>query len=144
MRRTASRLGLAIPEQLHSGRDFRLTLRGMALVVANRAALWRHEDVALPLSPGFDEAAFGNALDGWSRTYRSTAWAVGAPAVKSRHGLLVIRNRELPGRFDRAVALPRRDSPTEMFDDIRKAYGEPTARFVALQFEHPWGAVSAW
>jgi hypothetical protein len=27
-------------------------------------------DVAVPLSPGFDELAFGTALDGWSRTYR--------------------------------------------------------------------------
>jgi len=30
------------------------------------------------------------------------------------------------------------------FNEIRNAYGPTTARFVALQFEHPYGAISAW
>lgn len=143
MRRTAQRLNLPLPSPRHDGGDFRLTLRGAVLVVLNRVAFWRHEDVAVPLSPGFDEIAFGTALDGWSRTYRSTAWAAGAPSVTSRHGLRIYRGRELPDEFDRRIALPGPDVMVRTFDQIRRAYGEPTARFVALQFEHPWGAVSA-
>jgi hypothetical protein len=144
MRQTARHLGLAPPDPHHNGRDFRLTARGAGLVVANRLAFWRHEAVAIPIAPGFDELAFGTALDGWSRTYRSTAWAVGAPRVSSRHGLIVHPGRTLPARFDRKVALPGANAVEATFAQIRRAYGEPTARFVAQQFEHPYGAVSAW
>ena len=109
-----------------------------------RLAFWRRENVALPLSAGFDELAFGIALDAWSRTYRSTAWAAGAPCTRSRHGLLVYRSRTPPTRFDRTVALPGPGAAEATFEQIRGAYGEATARFVALQFEHPYGAISAW
>jgi putative intracellular protease/amidase len=144
MRETARRLRLPLPDQRHRGEDFHLTARGAGLVVANRAAFWRHEAVAVPLSQGLDELAFGTAMDAWSRTYRSTAWAVGAPSAISRHGLLLYRGRTLPTRFDRKVALPQADAMEATFDQIRVAYGAPTARFVALQFEHPYGAISAW
>ncbi|WP_312163966.1 DJ-1/PfpI family protein [Phenylobacterium sp.] len=144
MRETARRLGQPLPDQAHEGRDYRLTLRGMILVLANRLAFWRHEEVAVPLSPGFDEIAFGTALDGWSRTYRSTAWAQGAPSVTSRRGLRIYRAQALPERFDRTAMLQEPDVMEGTFDQIRAAYGEATARFVALQFEHPYGAVSAW
>lgn len=141
MRRTAQRLGLAPPEQAHDGRDFRLTPKGAGLVVGNLVAFWRREDVAVPLSPGFDELAFGTAMDGWSRTYRSVAWAAGPSSAVSRHGLVVYRSRDLPARFDRTAVLPAGDPTPATFEQIRLAYGEPTARFVALQFEHPYGAV---
>lgn len=144
MRETAERLSLPLPDPRHAGADYRLTARGMGLVVANRLAFWSHEDVAIPLSPGFDELAFGTALDAWSRTYRSTAWATGPAAVRSRHGLVVLRNRKLPDRFERQVALPGPDVMRNTFAEVGRAYGEPTARFVALQFEHPYGAISAW
>ena len=144
MRETARRLRLPLPDQAHNGRDYHLTLRGMGTVVANKVAFWRHEAVALPLATGFDELAFGTALDAWSRTYRSKAWAVGAPSVVSRHGLVIHRAGTLPERFDRSVALPGPDVMQGTFAQVRSAYGEPTARFVALQFEHPWGAVTAW
>lgn len=141
MRRTAQRLGLPLPDPRHDGRDFRLTPPSMALVVVNRAAFWRHEDVALPLRAGFDELALGTALDGWSRTYRSTAWAVGEAGVVSRHGLAVYGARRLPARFDRQVVLPGPDVMTRTFAAIGRAYGAATGRLVALQFEHPAGAV---
>lgn len=144
MRATAQRLSLPLPDARHDGDDYRLTPRGMWTTVSNRAAFWGQEDVAIPLTPGFDELAFGTALDAWSRTFRSDAWATGAPVTRSRHGLLVHRSRELPDRFDRTVALPGPDVLTRTFAAVRQAYGEETARFVALQFEHPWGAVSAW
>lgn len=144
MRATARRLGQPLPDVKHDGDDYRLTLRGMALVVANRVAFWRHETVAIPLTAGFDEIAFGTALDAWSRTYLSEAWAVGPGGRTSRHGLRVFGSATPPARFDRTVALRKPDVMEKTFADVRDAYGEPTARFVALQFEHPWGAISAW
>lgn len=144
MRRTAAELGLPSPQQKHDGADYRLTLRGMGTVVANRTMFWDQEKVALPLKPGFDELAFGTALDAWSRTYRSTAWATGAPVVTSRYGLKIHRSKTLPEHFDRQIALPPPDTMVRTFDQIARAYGQPTARFVALQFEHPYGAISAW
>ena len=140
MLRAARRLGLAAPDPRHDGAAYRLTPRGAALVVGNLLAVWRREDVAVPLAPGFDELAFGAALEAWSRTYRSTAWAAGAPRVVSRHGLVVIRARTLPARFDRTAAP---GALTDVFEAIRAAYGQATARFTALQFEHPYGAVGA-
>lgn len=139
MRATARRLSLPEPDQRHDGEDYRLTLGGMGLVVANRLAFWRREEVSIPLSPGFDELAFGTALDAWSRTYLSTAWATGAPSVTSRHGLVIHRSAERPERFDRTVGLAPTMEGT--FTQIGRAYGDATGRFVALQFEHPYGAV---
>jgi putative intracellular protease/amidase len=141
MRATARRLGLAAPDLRHRGDDYRLTGEGMGLVVGNTLALWGHEDVAVPLEAGFDERAFGDALDAWSRTYRSTAWATGPASAVSRRGLVVYRARALPARFDRTVTPA---GPEATFAQIDRAYGERTARFVALQFEHPYGAVSRW
>ena len=144
MRETARRLALPLPDQRHRGDDYHLTARGMGQVVANRLALWGHEDVAVPLSPGVDELTLGTAMDAWSRTYRSTAWAVGAASVTSRHGLRIYRARALPARFDRKLDLPDGEPMQATFNQIRLAYGASTARFVALQFEHPYGAISAW
>jgi hypothetical protein len=140
MLRAAHRLGLAAPNPRHDGAAYRLTFGGAGVVIANRLAIWRRESVAVPLAPGFDEMAFGAALEAWSRTYRSTAWAVGPPRVVSRHGLTVIRSRTLPTRFDR-VAAP--GALSTVFEAIRAAYGPATARFTALQFEHRYGAVGA-
>ena len=41
MRATARRLSLPLPDPRHDGSDYRLTLRGMAQVVANRLMVWR-------------------------------------------------------------------------------------------------------
>lgn len=144
MLETARKLDLSPPDQHHDGQDYRLTFKGAMTVMLNRLAFWRHEDVAVPLTPGVDELAFGDALDGWSRTYRSTAWASGAPSVTTLRGLVLYRNRTLPDRFDRTLTLPGRHVTEATFKQIGKAYGEPTSRFVALQFEHPYGAISAW
>lgn len=141
MRATAARLRLPLPDPRHDGTDYHLTPGGMALTIGNTLAFWNREDVALPLKPGFDELAFGTALDAWSRTYRSTAWATGAPATTSRHGLVVYRAKTPPERFGRSIALPGPDVMTTTFAQVRHAYGPATARFVALQFEHPEGAV---
>jgi len=49
-----------------------------------------------------------------------------------------------PARFDRKVALPRTEAMARILDQTCLAYGPSTARFVALQFEHPYAAISAW
>lgn len=144
MRATAARLRQPLPEQTHDGGDYHLTLKGMGLTIGNTLAFWGHEKVALPLETGFDELALGTALDAWSRTYRSKAWVTGAAATTSRHGLVVYRSETPPARFNRTVTLPGPDVQQRTFDQVRQAYGDTTARFVALQFEHPYGAVSAW
>lgn len=144
MRETALRMRLPLPDPRHDGRDYRLTARGAGQVVANTLAFWAHEDIAVPLVAGFDEFAFATALDAWSRTYRSTAWAVGSAQVTSRHGLVVRRAETPPARFDREAALPQGGPIEAVFHQIQGAYGTTTAKFVALQFEHPWGAISAW
>lgn len=144
MRETAARMGLTAPDQRHDGQDYRLTAKGARLVVENRVAFWEHEKVAVPLAPGFDELAFATTLDAWSRTYRSLAWATGASATVSRHGLTIYRSSTPPSRFERTARLPAANPVGANFAAIGAAYGDPTARFVALQFEHPYGAISAW
>ncbi|MEW5685399.1 MAG: DJ-1/PfpI family protein [Pseudomonadota bacterium] len=144
MRATAARLGLPAPDPRHNGEDFRLTFKGASRVVLNQAAFWNRQDVGVPLSPGFDELAFGTVLDGWSRTYRSEAWAAGPASATSRHGLTIYRHKTPPERFDRMANLPAQRPMETLFGQIQAAYGPTTARFVALQFEHPWGAVTAW
>ncbi|MFJ5489227.1 hypothetical protein ACIKTA_17410, partial [Hansschlegelia beijingensis] len=83
-------------------------------------------------------------LDAWSRTYLSTAWAVGPATVISRRGLMLHPSPSPPSRLDREVPVPNSGPMASTFEPIRAAYGEPTARLVALQFEHPYGAASAW
>lgn len=144
MRETARRMNLPLPDPRHDGTDYRLTARGAGQVVANTLAVWSHEDVAVPLVAGFDEFAFATVLDGWSRTYRSTAWATGPASVTSRHGLVIHRAKTPPERFDREAELPKSGPMEAVFRRIEDAYGVTTAKFVALQFEHPWGAISAW
>jgi len=144
MRDTARRMGLAAPDQRHAGADYRLTAHGIGVAAGNMLAFWRRDDVGVTLSPGFDELSFATVLDGWSRTYRSTAWAVGASGVVSRHGLTIYGDKTPPKRFDRQAPLPGPGAMETMFGQIRTAYGAPTARFVALQLEHPYGAISAW
>lgn len=141
MRATAARLGQPPPDPRHDGRRYRLTLGGMATVTGNLLRFWAREDVAIPLQPGFDELALGTAIDAWSRTSRSTAWAVGEAGVVSRHGLPIYGAKALPARFDRKVALPGPDVMQRTFAAVGRAYGRATGRFVALQFEHPAGRV---
>ncbi len=144
MRETAQRMGLAAPDPRHAGQDYRLTADGIGVAAGNLLAFWRRDDVGVALQPGFDELSFATVLDGWSRTYRATAWAVAPTGMTSRRGLTIYGDKSPPARFDRQAALPGAGAMEAVFGQIGSAYGEPTARFVALQLEHPYGAVSAW
>ena len=109
----------------------------LRLAAANSASLWNLEKVGIPVADGFDDLGFAAALDGWSRTFRSKAW-VEAPAAgaTSRHGLTVFA---APGRrhYDRTVRPAPGEPEPVVLGEIRAAYGADTARFVALQVEHP-------
>lgn len=144
MRATAGRLGLAQPDPRHAGGDYRLASGPLSVAAGNAAAFWRRDDVQVALSPGIDEFSFAAVLDGWSRTYRSTAWATGPATVVSRRGLTIHADPAAPRHFDRQATLPATGAIEGMIDQLRAAYGQPTARFVALQLEHPYGALSAW
>lgn len=144
MRETARRLGLATPDPRHAGGDYRMASGPIRVGAGNALAFWRRDDVRVALSPGVDELSFAAVLDGWSRTYRSTAWATGPATVVSRRGLTIHADPAAPKRFGRQAALPASGAIEGMIDQVRTAYGQPTARFVALQLEHPYGALSAW
>lgn len=139
MRATAQRLGLEGPSPVHNGAAFKLDGGIYGLAAGNAASLWRHETVAIPLAEGFDDLAFAAQIDGWSRTYRSKAW-VTAPAggVTSRHGLTVFPARGTRS-YDRTLKAVSGEPEQATLAEIRAAYGADTARFVALQLEHPEG-----
>jgi hypothetical protein len=136
----AESLGVASWDAAHDSDAFGLDRRGLATVVRNRGAFWRHETLALPVEPGVDEIALALTADAYSRTYRSRAVTVardGAPVV-TRHGL-----RVLPDRVGSSPDLPPVASahPARAIDvalaAIATRYGQSTADFVAMQMEYP-------
>ena len=98
------------------------------------ANAWRGEKVAVRIEDGFDDLAFATALDAWSRTNRSEAFASGNAV--SRHGLEVIAPTR-PPRAARTIE-PRSGDPTTALNAIAAAHGKATARYVALTLEHPY------
>ena len=141
---TAARLGLPAPDPRHAGADFHLNRRSIAVAIGNAVRPWGRENIAVKLNPGFDELGVGMMLDGWSLTYRSNAWAVAPGGVISRHGLTILGSTTPPKRFARTLEPTGVRAMEATIAQIRVAYGDPTARFVALQLEHPYGAISAW
>jgi putative intracellular protease/amidase len=137
MRATAARLGLDAPSVAHNGAGFRLDAGTVGLALANKVSVWGYQRVSVPITDGFDDLGFAAALDGWSRTFRSKAWAT-APAkgATSRHGLTVLA---APGKrhYDRTIRPAPGEPEPVVLAEIRAAYGADTARFVALQVEHP-------
>ncbi|WP_309643324.1 DJ-1/PfpI family protein [Phenylobacterium sp.] len=136
MQGTARRLGLPAPSRDHDATVYRLNANVVGTAAGNVLAFWRHDSVALKLEAGFDELAFGAALDGWTRSYRAKAWAVAPGGVTSRGGMTIYGADQLPA-FDRMARLANARAIEAMLGDLGEAYGDPTARFVALQLEHP-------
>lgn len=131
---TAARLGVPLPLQAHDGAAFRVSGDAALTGLSGWMNVWRSEKVSVRIANGFDELAFATALDAWSRTNRSEAFASG-DAV-SRHGLAVIAPGKLP-RAGRTVEA-RSGDPAMVLAEIEKAYGKATARYVALTLEHPY------
>jgi putative intracellular protease/amidase len=137
MQDTARRLRLTPEGRLHDASVYRLNGEAMSTAAGAAVAFLGRQQVAVELKDGFDELAFGSVLDGWTRTYRAKAWAV-APAggATSRGGLTILPADHLP-HFSRQVPLPATDPMDAMLGQVRAAYGPASARFVALQLEHP-------
>jgi putative intracellular protease/amidase len=134
MRATAAKLGVPPPVQAHEGAAFRVSGDAALAGLSGLANAWRSQKIAVRIADGFDDLAFATTLDAWSRTNRSEAFASGNAV--SRHGLAVIAP-EKPPRAGRTVD-PRDGDPTIVLGDIARAYGRPTARYVALTLEHPY------
>ena len=138
----AESLGVAAWGAGHDSAAFGLDRRGVATVVRNRALFWRHETLALPVTPGVDELALALTADPYSRTYRSRAVTVAANEgpVVTRRGLKI-----LPDRVGSAADLPPVASshPARALDAaltaIAARYGQSTADFAAMQMEYPGG-----
>jgi putative intracellular protease/amidase len=143
-------LGLAQWGARHNSAEFKLTRPFALTAIANSAAFWRHEDLAIRLAPGVDEVSLALVADAWSRTYRSRALTLAAAegAVESRNGLHILPDRAaawpaerlLPALKDRrpAVALE------QALSGIADRYGRRTASFVAMQLEYPKRQPAAW
>lgn len=134
MKATAARLKVPLPVQAHDGAAFRVSGDAAMTGLAGWANAWRGEKVAVRITDGFDELAFATALDAWSRTNRSEAFA--SRDAVSKHGLAVIA----PGKPPRAGRTVEADAgdPTTALNNIAAAYGKATARYVALTLEHPY------
>jgi putative intracellular protease/amidase len=144
MQETAQRLQLEAPVASHAGKDFRFTSRAVMVGGGNFLRFWDHQDIAVPVGPGADELGVALALDSWSMTFRSTAWVVSSPGALTRHGLKITGADKPPSGYDRTVSPPSGRAMQIELAAIRQAYGDPTARFVGLVLEDPYGAVSAW
>lgn len=134
MRTTAARLGVPLPVQAHDGAAFRIGRDAALTGLAGWANAWRGEKVEVRITDGFDDLAFATALDAWSRTNRSEAFA--SRDAVSRHGLAVIAPAKAL-RTGRTVE-PRGGDPARTLNEIAAAYGKATARYVALTLEHPY------
>jgi putative intracellular protease/amidase len=134
MRETAARLQLPLPVQRHDGAAFRVGSDAATAALSGWLMGWRAEKVSVRIEDGFDELAFAIALDAWSRTNRSEAFA--SQTATSRHGLTIIAP-ERPSRADRSIT-PKDADPTGALNAIAAAYGKATARYVALTLEHPY------
>ncbi|WP_291880443.1 hypothetical protein [Caulobacter sp.] len=134
MRETAAKLGVPLPVQDHDGAAFRAGTDAAMAGLSGWANAWRAEKVAVRITNGFDELAFATALDAWSRTNRSEAFA--SQGAVSRHGLVMIAPTRLPHAARTVEA--RSGDPASVLEEIAGAYGKPTARYVALTLEHPY------
>lgn len=134
MRDTATRLNLPLPDPAHDGAAFRIGGDAATAALSGWVNAWRTERVAVRIANGFDDLAFATALDAWSRTNRSEAFA--SRTATSRHGLTIIAP-EKPPRANRTIT-PNDADPTSALNAIAAAYGKATARYVALTLEHPY------
>lgn len=116
------------------GGDFRT-------VVLNTAARWNHEDVGVPVADGVDDIALALTADSWSRTYRSRALTLAsARRVKTRYGLNLVVDRHSRQGLERMLTPVETRQPAQALDRtlarIGSAYGQSTARLVAVQLEY--------
>ncbi|MEL5993723.1 DJ-1/PfpI family protein [Hymenobacter segetis] len=145
----ARRLGLADWSPRHNSEVFHphfgVNLR--ALVAVNFTNGWFHarQTIGVPVAPGVDEIALALAMDAYSRTGRSRAYALAATSapLPTRHGLRLVPDRLLSDSKALSRMLPALgpEPSAQMLDQalagISALYGRTTAYGVALDFEYP-------
>lgn len=143
----AGRFGVTSWDERHDSDAFAFDRPMLAAALGNKAAVWNHESVAIPVDPGVDEVALAFTADAWSRTFRSEAVSVSARrgALETRRGLKLIPDRQGARALDEAdqvLPLSRIAKPGEALPDALRAigdrYGDSTASFVATQLEYMW------
>lgn len=141
----AKRLGATDWSPRHNSVQFRLTPRAFLTALANKAMLWRHEELGIAVAPGVDEIRVALIADAYHRTRRSPTFTVSASGepVRTRRGLTIYPDRlEAAGAVDRMLSLLEHVPPVQALDqalaDIAANYGERTAQFVALTMEYEW------
>jgi transcriptional regulator GlxA family with amidase domain len=140
----AATFGVDAWDARHDSTRFAFDRSLVGTALANKARLWGHETVGVPVQPGVDEVAVAFRADAWARTFRSRAVAVATRPgpVRMRHGLVLLPERSNADGID--LGLPSRDARVaaqalpESLAAIRERYGDETARFVATQLEFAW------
>ena len=142
----AADLGLKQWDARHASGAFRFNRPFATTVLGNLLAVWNRETLGLELRPEIDEVSLALVADAWSRTYRSRAvtFAAQPGAVPTRSGLRVVPDAVTGSRPGAALLTPLAERrPAQALDGalaaIRRRYGEPTARVVAMQLEYPRG-----
>ncbi|PKR87922.1 transcriptional regulator [Pleomorphomonas diazotrophica] len=137
----ARELGLESWDSRHVSGAFGLTRPFATTVLANRAAVWRHETFGIGLTPGMDEVSLALTADAWSRTYRSGVVSFApAPEVMTANGLRLIPDAaDWPAGHPVSTVpgLPPARALDEVLRTIGERYGERTAAVVAMQLEYP-------
>lgn len=141
----AKNLGAADWSPRHNSEQFRLTPRALLTVLANKAMFWRHEEFGIAVAPGVDEIRVALIADAYHRTRRSPTFTVSASSgsVRTRRDLTIYPDRpEGAVAANRMLSLLDHVPPVQALDqalsDIARAYGTPTAAFVALTMEYEW------
>jgi len=102
---------------------------------------WLHasENLGIPVRSGVDDLSLALAMDAWSRTGRSRAYALvpGGEAFTTRNGLRFVASVAATQRILPALAMdPVAGVFDRVLDGIEKDYGRRTADGVAYDFEY--------
>lgn len=139
----AARVGIDNWDARHISSAFQLTLEHRKTFIRNKLSVWRDENVGIKLGDGVDEIALGLMADAYSRTELTDLIVANGTSgqVESRRGLKL--QLDAPTRSVAYVVEPPRDEPARVIDRelsrIATRYDAPTAAFVALTMEYPWG-----
>ncbi|BAT61919.1 isonitrile hydratase [Variibacter gotjawalensis] len=134
-------LGLAHWDARHVSDAFKFNRPFAVTAITNKAAVWGHEQLGVPLDQNVDEVTLALVVDAWSRTFRSRAIAFAPGAVTSRNGLKIAPD-QVAADWPEAKRLPQIGTAPaknldETLDAIAVRYGDATRDFVAVQLEYP-------
>jgi transcriptional regulator GlxA family with amidase domain len=140
----ASTFGVEHWDARHDATAFGFDRLQLRAALGNKAAVWGHETIGVPVGDGADEVEIAFRADAWARTFRSRPVTVVKKAgpVALRHGLVLVPDEAATESVDVALGLRTGPQPARALEEslagIANRYGDDTARFVATQLEYPW------